>query len=199
MIGPADKLIGFLWIAFLIALILMFFRTSRPHVRWQFLGACCVGIILSLPALGVARAFGIALPTLAFMTAVSIALVEVYHQIQVDQWRRDAFLAMAIMGLAVGIGGGVRRSFYVAESLQQNCVATVERDSEFLFNLFKQSATIPEKRRQAGLDRLSALGIKSRQDALNLQQDLKDESGRYEGDRADRQALFRSKYKYLSF
>jgi hypothetical protein len=199
MIGRADKLTGLLWVGFLIAFVLIFLTTSRPHIRWQFLGVCCTGIILSLPAIGVARAFGIALPTLAFMTALSIAIVEVYHQIQVRQWRRYLFLGTVLLGLALGVAGGVRRSFYVAESLQQNCAVRAERDGEFLFNLLEQPATIPEKRRQAGLARLSALGIKSGEDMKNLRQDLKENPGRYQGNATDRQALFRSKYKYLSF
>lgn len=199
MIGGTDKLIGLLWVGFLIALIVIFLRTSRLGTRWQFLGVCCVGIMLSLPAIGVARPFGIALPTLAFMTAVSIAILEVYDQIQFRQWQRYAFLGTVMLGLAVGIGGGVRRSLYVAESLQQNCAVRAERDGEFLFNLFKQPATIPEERRQAGLARLSALGIKSGEDVKNLRQDLKENPGRYQGNGTDRQALFRSKYEYLSF
>ncbi len=199
MIGSTDKLIGLLWVGFLIALIVIFLRTSRPPTRSLFLGVCGVGIILSLPALGVARPFGIALPTLAFMTAVSIAIAEVYRQIQVRQWRRYVFLGTVLLGLALGVAGGVRRSFYVAESLQQNCAVRAERDGEFLFNLLEQPATIPEKRRQAGLARLSALGIKSGEDMKNLRQDLKENPGRYQGNATDRQALFRSKYKYLSF
>ncbi len=199
MIGSTDKLIGLLWVGFLIALIVIFLRTSRPPTRSLFLGVCGVGIILSLPALGVARPFGIALPTLAFMTAVSIAIAEVYRQIQVRQWRRYVFLGTVLLGLGLGVAGGVRRSFYVAESLQQNCAVRAERDGEFLFNLLEQPATIPERRRRAGLARLSALGIKSGEDVKNLRQDLKENPGRYQGNGTDRQALFRSKYEYLSF
>ena len=210
MIGLADKLIGLSWVAFLIVLILIFLTTSRARARRQFFGVCCVGVILSLPALGVARAFGIALPTLAFMTALSIAIVEVCHQVQFRQGLRYAFLATVALGLALGIGGGVRRSFYVAESLQPNCAARAERDGEFLFELFKQPATIPEVRRQAGIARLSALGIKSRQDAKTLQEDLTPitlaeyesilaSRGRDEPNKEYLRFLFQSKYEYLSF
>jgi hypothetical protein len=199
MIGLTDKLIGFLWGVFVIAIVLSFLKTSRPPVRWQFVGLCCAGVILSLPALGVARAFGIALPTLAFMTAVSIAITEVYRQIQVHQWRRYVFPGIAIVGLAIGLAGGIRRSFYVAESLRQNCAVRAERDGEFLFDLFKQPATIPETRRQDGIARLSALGIQSRKDVKNLQRSLKENRGLYEPDKEDRGVLFRSKYEYLSF
>ena len=172
MIGLTDLIIGFLWVAFLIALIVIFLRTSRRHVRRQFLGTCCVGILLSLPAIGKGRAFGISLPTLAFMTAVSIAFVEVCQQFRFRHAQRYAFLGTVILGLAIGICGGIRRSEYVAESLQQDCAARAERDGEFLFDLFQRPATIPEERRQAGIARLSALGIKSKEDARNLQQKL---------------------------
>jgi len=199
MIGPTDQLIGLLWLAFLITLIVIFFKTSRPHIRMQFLGTGCAGIILSLPAIGVARAFGIALPTLAFMTAVSIAIVEVYREIQARRWQRYVFLGTVLVGLAVGVGGGVRRSFYVAQSLQQSCAVRAERDGEFLFNLFTQSATIPETRRQTGIARLSALGIKSADDVKHLRRDLNQNHGRYERNKDDQGLLFQSKYEYLSF
>jgi len=199
MIGWTDQLIGLLWAAFLIALIVIFLRTSRSRTRWQFLGLCGVGIILCLPALGVARAFGVALPTLAFMSAVSIAVVEVCQKSQFRQWRRYVFLGTVMVGLALGIGAGVRRSFYVSESLQQNCAARAERDGEFVFDLYKRPATIPEERRQAAIARLSALGIKSGEDVKNLKRDLKENPGRYPRNGEDRQVLFRSKYEYLSF
>ena len=199
MIGPTDQIIGFLWVAFLIGLIVIFLRTSRPLVRWQFLGTCCVGILLSLPAIGKGRAFGISLPTLAFMAAVSIALIEVCQESQFREVRRYAFLGTVMVSLALGIGAGVRRSFYVSESLQENCAARAMRDGEFVFDLYKRPATIPEERRQAAIARLSALGIKSGEDVKNLKRDLKENPGRYQQNGEDRQVLFRSKYEYLSF
>ena len=199
MIGPTDQIIGFLWVAFLIALVVIFLRTSRLRVRWQFLGTCCVGILLSLPAIGKGRAFGTSLPTLAFMTAVSIAIVEVCQEFGLRQARRYALLGAVMVGLALAIGAGVRRSFYVSESLQQNCAVRAERDGEFVFDLFKRPATIPKERRQGALARLSALGIKSGDDVQNLKRDLKENPGRYQRNGDDRQVLFRSKYEYLSF
>src|SRR2546421_149073 len=88
MIGAADKLIGFLWIGFLIALLGIFLVAGRLSAHRQVLGICCLGALLSLPALGVARAFGIALPTLAFMTAVAIGLTESYRHFQSPGWQR---------------------------------------------------------------------------------------------------------------
>jgi len=38
MIGRADKLIGLLWVGFLIALVLIFLTTSRPHIRLAVCG-----------------------------------------------------------------------------------------------------------------------------------------------------------------
>ena len=110
MIGAADKLIGFLWIGFLIALLVSFLVASRPSARWQVLGTCCLGALLALPALGVARAFGIALPTLAFMTAISIALTEIYRHAQSQGWQRNAVAGFAMVGLALGVFNGVHRS-----------------------------------------------------------------------------------------
>ena len=199
MIGAADKLIGFLWIGFLIALLLIFLVVSRPSVRWQVLGVCCLGALLSLPAIGVARAFGIALPTLAFLTAVPIGLAETYRHVQSRGWQRYAVVGFAMLGLAIGIVGGVRRSMYVAESLRENCVVRAERDGEFLFDLFDHPATIPKSRREAGLLRLARLGIKSAEDVKNLRRDLHENRTRFEQTGKDRQGLFLPKYEYLSF
>jgi hypothetical protein len=202
-VGPEDKVLGFLWIGFLLGLVLLFLGLSRRNVRWQFAGVCCLGILLCLPALGVARAFGIALPILAFMTAISIALGEVYRQIRSSEsfreWQRYAFVGIVVLGLSVGIVGGLRRSTYVAESLQQNCAVRAERDGEFLFDLFKRPATIPEERRRAGLARLSALGIRPADDVRQLKKDLKENPGRYRQNSQRHEGLFLPKYEYLSF
>ena len=199
MIGAADKLIGFLWIGFLIALLTVFLVASRRPARWQVLGACCLGALLSLPALGVARGYGIALPTLAFMTAVPVALAEIYRHATIRRWQRPAVIGFAIFGLAVGIFGGVHRSMYVAESLRENCAVRAERDGEFLFDLLDHPPTIPKPRREAGLVRLAGWGIKSADDVKNLQRDLNENRARVEKNGKDRQSLFLSKYKYLSF
>jgi len=199
MIGVADKLIGFLWVGFLIALLGIFLVTSRPSARWQVLGICGLGALLSLPALGIARPFGIALPTLAFLTAVPIGLAEIYRHVQSHGWQRHAVVGFAALGLALGFVGGVRRSMYVAESLRQNCAVRAERDGEFLFDILDHPATIPKSRREAGLLRLAGLGIKSAEDVRNLRRDLRENRSRFEQTPKDRQGLFLSKYEYLSF
>ena len=198
MIGAADKLIGFLWVWFLIALLVIFLVASRPSARQQVLGICCLGALLSLPAIGIARPFGIALPTLAFITAVPIALAEIYRHATFRRWQRYAVIGFAMLGLTLGIIGGVHRSMYVAESLRENCAVRAERDGEFLFDI-DHSATIPKPRREAGLLRLAGLGIKSADDVKNLRRDLKEDRARFEQPSKDRQSLFLSKYEYLSF
>jgi hypothetical protein len=199
MIGVADKLIGFLWVSFLIALLVIFLVASRPLARRRVLGICCLGALLSLPAIGVARPFGIALPTLAFMTAVPIGLAEIYHHTTFRGWQRHAVTGFAMLGLVVGIVGGVHRSMYVAESLRENCAVRAERDGEFLFDILDHPATIPKSRREAGLLRLAGLGIKSAEDVKDLRRDLRENRSRFEQTGKDRQGLFLPKYEYLSF
>jgi len=199
MIGAGDKLIGFLWIGFLIALLVIFLVASRPAPRRKVLGICCLGALLSLPALGVARPFGIALPTLAFVTAVPIALGEIYRHATFGGWQRYAVIGFAMLGLALGVVGGVHRSMYVAESLRESCAVRVERDGEYLFDVLDHPATIPKSRREAGLLRLAGLGIKSAEDVTNLRRDLRENRSRFEQTGKDRQGLFLPKYEYLSF
>jgi hypothetical protein len=202
-IGFTDKFIGIVWIGFLIGVGLLFIRLATPRVRWQLLGTCCLGVLLSLPAIGIARSYGIALPTVAFMTALSIGIGEVYRQMysqtRFRKWERYAFVSTAILGLAVGIGGGIHRSTYVAESMQQNCAARIDRDGRFLFNLFDRPATIPESRRQAGLARLKTFGIQSADDLRLLQKTLREDPNRYRQQPPNSNGLFLPKYDYLAF
>jgi len=199
MIGAGDKLIGFLWIGFLIALLVIFLVAGRPAPRRKVLGICCLGALLSLPALGVARPFGIALPTLAFLTAVPIGLAEIYRRVQSLGWQRYAVIGFAMLGLALGVVGGVHRSMYVAESLRESCAVRVERDGEYLFDVLDHPATIPKRRRETGLLRLAGLGIKSAEDVKNLRRDLRENRSRFEQTPKNRQGLFLPKYEYLSF
>src|SRR5437762_1898427 len=111
-------------------------------------------------------------------------------------WRPRGF---AVLGLCLGIVGGVHRSKYVAESLRENCAVRSERDGEFLFDLLDHPSTIPKARREAGLLRLARCGIKSAEDVKNLRRDLRENRTRFEQAGKDRQALFLSKYAYLSF
>ena len=201
--GFADSLLAALWIGFLIGLIVMVARLGRSRSRWRVVGTCFLGCVLSLPALGIPRPFGIAMPVLAFMTAVAIAVAEVWRQIESakhsHKWRQYAFVGYVILGLAVGIAGGIRRSMYVAESLHQNCVPRVEEDAVLIFNLRERYATVPEERREAGRTRLAALGIYNIRDLLRLDKDSREHPERYERNRQTREALFLPKYDYLSY
>lgn len=203
MKGFGDKLIGVVWIGFLIGLGLIFIRVARPRVRRQFLGGCCIGALLCLPALGVGRPFGIALPTIAFLAAMSIAVNEVYSQMQSGHFVGTSLsrvvAAYIIVGLLVGIGGGIRRSFYLAESLREYCAIRVVRDGEFLFDLFDRPATIPEQRRKSGLATLEAYGIRSAEDLRGLRSALQKNPSKYEQNRETGGGLFLPKYDYLSF
>jgi hypothetical protein len=201
--GPTDIFIALTWIAFLIVVVLLFIPLAKPRARWQLFGVCCLGALLSLPALGAARSFGIALPTLAFMSAVSVAIGEIYSQVksepQFRNWQRYATLGIIIVGLATGIVGGINRSRYVAESMYENAATRMVRDGKFLFEMFNQPATIPDSRRQAGLDRLKAFGIRSADDVRSLEKALKANPKQYRQPSATSNGLLLPKYDYLTF
>lgn len=199
----ADSVLANIWIAFLIGLVLVFMRVGRSSLRRQFIGTCCIGCVLSLPAIAVPRSFGIALPTLAFITAIGIAIGEVYHQLQppimVSKTFRFCLVTCVTLGLVVGIVGGARRSICVAEYFHENCALRVERDGTFIFNLFKRRATVPEERKEAGRARLATAGIYNADDVWSLHKDITECPGDYQRRRESREALFLPKYDYLSF
>jgi hypothetical protein len=203
MKGFIDKLTGVVWIAFLIGLGLVFIRVARPRVRWQLLGGCGIGALLCLPALGIGRPFGVALPTIAFMAAMSVAVNEVRAQIWSGQrfgkWQRRAVGACVLVALLVGIGGGIRRSYYVAESLRERSALRVVRDGQFLFDLLDRPVTIPEQRRKSGLARLETDEIRSAEDLRALESALKKNPSEYAQNRETGRGLFLPKYDYLSF
>ena len=203
MVGTIDILLGALWIIFVVGLIWMFAKFARPRVRRQFLGVCCLGVLLCLPALGIGRPFGIALPTLAFMTAISITVGEVFTQIQMrgdtSDWQRPAVTAGIILGLVIGIGGGVRRSLEVADSLRPNCAVRLLRDGEFLFDQLNRTVTIPAQRQNAGLARLESFGIRTATDLTRLKANLQSNRASYRQNIPTENSLFLSKYDYLSF
>ena len=200
MKGAVDKSIGLIWVAFLISLALIFLASARSRVRWQLLGTCAIGILLCLPALGVGRSFGIALPTLAFMTAVSIAVDEVHRQLPsrpyLRKWPEFIITAGIALGLLIGAGAGIWRCHYVAESLRANSAVRTVRDGKFLFDLFERPATIPEQRRKLGLVRLGSFGIRSPEDLGRLENALRDKQDPQKGTGS---GLFLSKYDYLAF
>jgi len=201
--GMTDGVLANIWIAFLIGVVLVFMRVARSGSQRQFIGACCMGCVLALPAIAIPRSFGIALPTLAFMIAIAIAVCEIYHQLQpaimTSKTFRFCFVTCVTVGLVVGITGGIRRSIYVAEYFHENCALRVERDGTFIFNLFKRHATVPDERKEAGRARLAAVGIYNADDVWSLHKDITECPGDYRQRRESREALFLPKYDYLSF
>jgi hypothetical protein len=122
-----------------------------------------------------------------------------YSQTRFRKWERYAFVSTAILGLAVGIGGGIHRSTYVAESMQENCANRIDWDGRFLFDLFDRPATIPESRRQAGLARLRAFGIQSADDLRLLQRTIRQDPNQYRQQTPNPNGIFLPKYDYLAF
>jgi hypothetical protein len=166
--GSVDLWLRGLWQWFLGALILIFAFVGRGRTHLVVLGVCVLALILSTPSLGVARSFGIALPSLALYSAMALAIVEVRGVLLPPGlgqrvWR-PALSTLLALGLALGIGAGIRRSWYVVEALQEHAVERVVRDGSFLFDTYGRPATIPARRREAGLERLAAAGIRSRED-----------------------------------
>ena len=100
--------------------------------------------------------------------------------------------------MALGIGAGLRRSWYVAEAQHENSVERVIRDGYFLFDLYDRPATIPARRREAGLERLAAVGIRSPADLRRLQNLGNDDETALSLARS-RSPLFVAKYDDLSF
>ena len=199
----ADWVLKALWIGFLAGLILVFVRVSTFRWRYRVLGTCCLGVVLALPALGIPRSFGVTMATLAFMTATSMMIPVIYRELASSKlpgkWRKYAFVAYVLLGLAIGIAGGIHRSIYVAESLHENCVRRVDEDAQFIFNMEDRHATIPEQRTEAGRDRLRALGIYNLKDLSRLINDATENPGPYQRNRETRTGLFLPKYDYLSY
>ena len=171
---PHDNLLYLAWTGFLFFLAAVFICFSDKRRVELVFGICLLGLILCTPALAVARSFGIALPSLAFFTAIAITLDDIRDGFSSGSYGqglwRPAILAACLIGLALGITAGVRRSFYVAEALDQNAVGMVFRNGHFLFDLYEKPATIPESRRRATLEHLNVLGIRSREDVIRLEE-----------------------------
>ena len=202
-IGFADSLLAAFWIGFLIGLAVMVARWGGTRSRWRLVGTCSLGCILALPALGAARSFGIAMPTLAFMTAIAMAIAEVWRKLApakyCHKWRQYAFVGYIILGLAVGVAGGIRRSMYVAESLDPNCIPRIEDDAQLIFNLRERYALVPEERREAARTRFAALGIYNVPDLYRLYIESKEHPERYERNKRQTRKLFVPTYDYLSY
>ena len=196
-IGQSDHLIKLLWGGFIIVLVLVFLCVGCRRRIVQFLLVCVVGFIWVTPALGVPRSFGIALPSLAFFTAISIAVLEVGQRAaQRENNQRfwpNVISSMLLLGLVLGALSGLRRSTYVAEALHENSATRAIRDGQFVFEFFGKPATIPVGRREAKVAQLARSGVQSKRDIVELAKDI----GSFIKTR--KTTLFLEKYDYLSF
>jgi hypothetical protein len=200
--GVADSTLNTLWRIFVAVLLLTFVAIGSMRSRMRFAAVCMLGVILCAPALAVPRAFGIATPSLAFFTAISLAVFEIHRSslppLHRPIWRR-LVLSVLWIGIGVGVGAGIRRSQIVAEAIHENSAIKVMRDGSFLLDTYSRPATVPAARREAGLARLAALGIRSRADLKKLEQDIDERPEVFRRNRETRAALFLAPYDYLSF
>jgi hypothetical protein len=202
-IGFVDGLFANLWIGFLVLLFILFVRMARPIKLLQTAGACCLGFLLCSPAIAVAHPYGLTLPTLAFITAISIAVMEVCRQTQsivrADKRRQCALVSFLALGLIIGITGGLRRSMYVAEFLHQNCAPRMLFDAKFVFDLYERPPTVPERRKAAARSRFAAAGIVTIQDIQSLYRNCVEYDPEYVQNRQTQTAPFLPKYEYGSY
>jgi hypothetical protein len=197
--GSTDWLLGIVWRGFLCSLALaMVFASVRGRAGrlfWCCSGICVLGVLLCAPALAIDRSFGVALPSVAFSTAVAVAIGGVPQRLGSRPSLRRIAVSLALAGLAVGVAAGIRRGQDVADSMHPNCVSKVLRDGRFLFN---RAATIPPERRRSGLARLAAAGIRSPEDLAELERDTTRPRPFYRN-RATRSPFFLTRYDYLFF
>ena len=190
--GWVDRLMTFGWLTFVLFLAALAARCGSPKRQELILGIGALSLVLSAPALGAPRAFGTALPSLASFTAISILIVDVLLgslSVPHKRWR-PILISICVAGLALGVAAGVRRSIYVAQSLDPNAVGIVIRDFGFLHN---RRVIIPEARRQEKMAHLSALGIQSEDDVTKLM------LARYDALVVVKPPMFVEKYDYLFF
>ena len=202
-IGFVDGLFADLWIAFLVLLFILFVRIARLIKLLQTAGACGLGFLFCTPAIAVAHSYGLTLPTLAFMTAISIAIMEVWRQTQLKaksgRIQLYALVSFLALGLIIGITGGLRRSIYVAEFLHQNCAPRMLFDAKFVFDLYERPPTVPERRKAAARSRFAAAGIVTIQDIQRLYRNCVEYDPEYVQNRQTQTAPFLPKYEYGSY
>ena len=201
--GSVDRLVSLLWRGFAALVMAVFLIATSGRARKQVVGLCVLGVMLCTPALGVARSFGIAMPSLAFYSALSIVVVELHRLVAARSTARHVWTpvvaSLLVLGLAVGTGGGIRRSIYVAEALDDNSVIRVLRDGEFLLGSHSELATIPDTLRRTKMARFADLGIRSRDDLAQLEYRLAEDPDPFKQRRETRSPLFLEKYNYFSY
>ena len=202
-VGFVDDLLAELWLGFVFLLLILFLITGRNRKHWQAGAMVALSVVLCSPALGAAHAYGLTLPTLAFMSAVSLASLEVYKQIaesgSTKKMRQHAVVIFLALGFALGIGSGLRRAMYVAESLHDNCALKILFDSNFIFELYGRPTTVPEQRRAEARSRLAAIGIESVDDVRRVYERCAAYDAEYVQNRTSRRPLFLPKYAFGSY
>jgi len=191
--GLLDHLLQVCWILFLACTAFAFFRMAARRQHQLVVGICLLGLVLSSPALAVPRSFGVALPALAFFTAIAVAIVEICRYVWLlhhDKGVLAKAIIVCLIGLTLGVVSGIRRSVYVAEALDENSLEAVLHNGAMLFG---RPATIPAERRQHFMAYMSALGITSHDDWTRLIARRQDHSLTLTP------PMFREKYGYLSF
>ncbi len=111
------------------------------------------------------------------------------------------FSLFCVSGLALGVASGVRRSFYVAQSLDENSVETVFFNGQVVFDMVGKT-TVPETRRRAVIAHLAALGIQSGEDIIRLKDPgaiLQPRELNKSAFRTSTPSIFAEKYQYLNF
>jgi hypothetical protein len=197
-----DRLYKFMWTGFLFFLAAIFIRFSDKRRLELVFGICVLGLVLCTPALVVARALGIALASLAFFTAISVMVADVWDGFSSGRygqglWRPAIFVA-CLIGLAIGVTAGVRRSMYVAEAVHENAAGSVISNGEHVFEMFGP-LTIAENRRRATLAHLNALGIRSRADVIRLRDSVRATRRPRAQPLGPNPPMFLEKYEYGSF
>ena len=197
-----DHLYNFVWTGFLFFLAAVFIRFSDKRRLELVFGICVLGLVLCTPALVVPRAVGIALPSLAFFTAISVAVADVQDGFSSGRYGqalwRPAIFVVCLIGLAIGVMAGVRRSGYVAEAMNENAAGSVIANGEHVFDMFGP-LTIPEGRRRAMLAHLNALGIRSREDVIRLRDSVRTTRRPRAQPLMLNPPMFLEKYQYMSF
>lgn len=194
--GFSDQFLRNFWIGLIVTVFMIFIRVANDRMRLRVIGIVFIGFVMCLPALAVPRAFGIAMPTVAFMTALAIAIVEAGRYARSRGTSRSVVILAAMIVLVCGLVAGVRRSAYVAQSLDVRCSVRVIRDGYMLFDMYPKPATVPPPRQNAGVARLASFGIHSARDVKQLQSDVIGSRPEW---RNRHPSLFTAKYDYLSF
>jgi hypothetical protein len=199
-VGFIDRFSNLLWTWFLFFLAALFIRFGTKRRLELVFGICVLGLVLCTPALALSHPSSTTLPSLAFFTAIAISFHDVWDGFSSRRYGqglwRPVILSACMIGLALGVTVGARRSIYVAKSRNDNAAGMVIDNGQLIFNM---TATIPESRRGTFLMHLNALGVRSRQDWVWVR-DLVGLARAGKSDPPTLQApMFYEKYYYLTY